>query len=295
MKNRIYSLCALLCIVLSVSCKKETTEPASNLPKSNHTTARLSSEQLGYIAAVGDQHTKGLQYAYTFLVNLKSTSPGTFDSAIHLLPAVKNGIHPFYTNNELAWISNNSDTAIAYSDAGFDETTTIIGQDPYYWQSHQFWTPDQAPLLSATAQSLLDDLRGIMLDSAKTLEQSLDEIAALEVTANNNPTLDSQELGLVLTATSVGKSSLQYWLQHYSDWTQLVGTSVAWKVATNRTASACARNAGATDVGMLVGGSVTVGIASLFGPVTAVAAWGGIIGGAIGGSVSTAIITWILS
>jgi hypothetical protein len=293
MKAKIYSLAALLCIVLAVGCKKETTEPDSNRPKSTQTVARLSPEQQDYIAAVGDQHTKGLQYAYNYLVNLKSTSPSTFDSGINLLSAVKNGIHPFYVNNELEWISNNSDTVIAHSDAGFDETTVTLTQDPYYWQSHNFWTPDQDLLLSETAKTLLDDLRGIMLDSTKTLEQSLDAIEALEVNANSNPTLDSQELRVVLIGTSVGKSSLQYWLQHYPEWSSLIGNNVTWKVATNRSASACARSAGVTDVATAVGTSVSMGIYSLFSPVTAAVFFGTVISASIGTSVAAAIITWL--
>lgn len=293
MKAKIYSLAALLCIVLAVGCKKETAEPASNLPKNTQTVARLSPDQLDYIAAVGDQHTKGLQYAYNYLVTLKSTSPSTFDSAIHLLPALKAGMHSFYSGNELEWIANNSDSVIYYADDAFDEANVKLHQDPDYWESHSLWKPEQDASLSPVTKSLLNDLQGIMLDSTKTLQQSLDEIAALEITANNDPALDSQELALVLSATSVGKSSLQYWLQNYSQWSNLIGTSTVWKVATNRSASACARSAGVADVAGTVGGAVYVGIYSLFSPVTAAFAFGTIIATGISCSVIAAISTWL--
>jgi hypothetical protein len=292
MKNKLCSIAAFALITLAIGCKKSAID---NTQPTHHSTARLSPEQENYIAIVGDQHTKGLQYAYNYLVDLKNTSPSTFDSAINLLPAIKGGIHSFYTGNEISWINGNSDSAISGSDAGFDEATVSIGHNLDYWNTHNFWKPSQDSLLSSTAKSLLTDLRTIMLDSNKTLEQSLLEITNLEETANNNVSLDSQELALVRIATSVGKSSLTYWLQNYNDWVTLIGNNVVWKGAAQKTGNSAARTAGATDVGVAVGTAATVGIYAFFHPVTAVAAFSLIIGGTIGSSIAAGITTAILN
>lgn len=123
----------------------------------------------------------------------------------------------------------------------------------------------------------------IMSDGDEDLNSLKSRITKIEEEAEN--TLPEKEQALIYIATSISKYTLEYWLNNFEKWYQLLSSTQKSSIKIMKAKQSFSwKSVGKNDVAGGIGGAVGAGVATLFGPI-GWAGWGGaIIGGAAGSS-----------
>lgn len=126
----------------------------------------------------------------------------------------------------------------------------------------------------------------IVVDENLSYNQTIDDLEDLYLIVHGDSTLDDDDKSLVYSTISIAQHSSEYWYGQYEDWGNL-NCSIksrgwfSWKAVVKNDV---AYGAAGGIAGALIGGTVTVGAATIPG-------WAaGAIGGAIGGSAGNAIL-----
>lgn len=280
-----------------LACKKEQAIVNSN--SNNNRVITCPFTYSSFTDSVGYYHTKGLEAAYTHLYTNITT--GTLDSSKYydVIASLKGGMQGFYGTVYHQGQPINPDSANKYLNTSLDNNLTDLA---FIFSSSnptpRLWTPAVDANIPSVVQPFLTTLSGFIMDSTKTIAQSISDIENLMTTVECS-NLNDENKAIVLSGCSVAISSLQYWNNNIDAWANIFGHTFpvyggTYKVTDSdknkdKNRSNAVRTVAATDVAATVGAAVTVGITCLFTPVTALVGFGSIIASGIGGSVGAAV------
>ena len=297
MKKLILSLTiiALAGVGIFVACKKDKTK--SNPSTQNNRVITCPFTYFSFTDSVGYYHTKGLEAAYTHLYT--NITNGTLDSSKYydVIASIKVGMLGFYSTVYHQGQSINPDSASKYFNTSLDNNLTDLA---FIFSSSnptpRLWTPAADATIPSVIKPYLTTLSGFIMDSTKTIAQSISDIENLMTTVECS-NLSDENKAIVLSGSSVAISSLQYWNNNIDSWATIFGHTFpvygsTYKVTDQKkdnSKSNAVRVVAATDVAATVGAAVTVGITCIFTPVTALVGFGSIIATGIGSSVCAAV------
>lgn len=236
---------------------------------------------------IGIEHNKGLDYVFEYVKQSISKEETQLKSATDFLLLVEKGTQEFIKTNEL--FQNDATREIALKES----------REPFlYYSSRNFsnmksatlenlYPSDKEDLLTAKQKEILNELNTILSNSLLGIDEIITSLNNLDVKIKSE--CEVEEIDILLSATSIGRYSFQYWHDNYDKWISEFGPTYNLKSTQAFGWGEVGKNDVAYGIGgglagALVGGTATLGVLAVPGWVA------GAIGGAIGGSVGNAIL-----
>lgn len=256
-----------------------------------------------YYAELGTMHNQELEYYYTQLKGLDNSAKKTmFQKKSNTLDKVNQIITNRIKSLGLTQNEENIGLAIVNSHSKV-LSTGKVSYNLSSKYSHKIYEEYESQITSNQKQ-VLDELQQIIENHNATLNQMLESITELEMSASSK--LNEKELVVIYSVTAVAKASLTYWSNNYTKWKMLktnniLKTNTLKETAPEKEKSYGWGDAAADDIAGGVGGAVAGGIggayagAGVAGVGAVPGAVSGAVTGAIAGAAGNSVQGWVRS
>lgn len=259
----------MVSVLITISCQKEET---SELPE------LINYEQIGI------EHNNGLAFILEQLKESNTSKMIKSNETENLFDLAKDATITFAKESEIAeHISIDADSRL-FSNYSPKLLKSATSEDPIDEISEEVE-------LSAIQSAYMEELKIIMSNLDNGLESTIAKIIDLEEDIKNN--CNDDEMVILLIATSIGKNSLDYWVNNFDEWIKLIEedynsnvSAIMLKSATG-TSSWLSETLGAMGKSDVAAGVIGGVVGSMAGGVGAVP---GAIAGACYGSASRGIV-----
>lgn len=209
------SFFAIAATTTFMACKKD---QQSSKDKNTERISDCPQTYTSLADSIGLHHTLGLEATYNHLSN--EFANGSLDSSKYydVANSIKVGLTSFYSSISIKGLPINLDTANSYTSYGvnsgltnfyftFDSTRSDV----------RLWTAESDAFIPEGIKPYLQTISLIVMDSSKTTLQKTIDLDNYKSTVECSNLLD-QEKFVLLSALSVGISSLNYWDNNIDSW-----------------------------------------------------------------------------
>jgi len=235
---------------------------------------------------IGIEHNKGLDFVFEYVK--QESQNKNVKNPLDFMLLVEKGTQEFIKTAQVFQNETNREIALNESKKPFLFYSSYTSSNNLKTSTlDKLYPTDVEHLLSLKQKEILNELNEILSNSSLSIENIITELNNLEERIKSE--CKNEEIDILLSATSIGRHSFEYWEANLDKWISAFGSSYNL----NRTQAIKWGDVGKNDVaygvggglgGALVGGAVSFGILSLPGWVA------GAIGGAVAGSVGNAIL-----
>lgn len=236
---------------------------------------------------IGLEHNKGLDFVFEYVKQESQKQKADLKSATDFMVLVENGTQEFIKTSQVFQNETNKEIALNESKKPFHFYSSYSSNNLKSSTLENLYPSDVEDLLSLKQKEILNELNEILSNPALSIEEIISSLNNLDEKIKSE--CSDEEMDILLSATSIGRHSFQYWHDNLDKWISEFGSSYNLKSTKSFSWGEVGKNdvaygVGGGVAGAVVGGSVSLGVLTLPG-------WAaGAIGGAIGGSVGNAIL-----
>lgn len=212
---QVSAICFFSMIVFFTSCRKDSSiNPNNGTSLLNSKTSGLSlNKDLSTYSNLGIQHNRRLDSIYDILKSKQNPA--------NSLDVVDSLVVESNHNNKLSDNFQNSLDSMSHSQKNFYKSSLAKKVPTANLIPTKLYSDAETSKLTPGQLKYLDQLNAIIRTKNPSIDQILKSISSIEQQAIVE--LDDQEIVVVLSTTSIAKSTMQYWHDNYIKWQMLSG------------------------------------------------------------------------
>lgn len=236
---------------------------------------------------IGLEHNKGLDFVFQYVKQESQKQRGNLNNVTDFMLLVEKGTQEFIKTSQVFQNEANREIALNESKETFAFYSSYNSNSLKSSTLENLWPSDKEDLLSTKQKEILIELNGVLSNPSLSVEEIISTLNNLDLKIKSECSYD--EMDILLSATSIGCHSFQYWNDNLDMWISEFSSTYNLKSAKSFSWKEVGKNDVAYGVGgglagALIGGSVSLGVLTIPG-------WAaGAIGGAVAGSVGNAIL-----